>query len=668
MSPYRQRPVTSTSLRALLEAVPEAMLLADKTGRIVLANDQTAKQFGYQRRELLAWKAENLIVRRLRHEYRRHLRDCFANPRKKSLHSGMTLFGLRKSGAQFPIEISLRRVNARPGVMVVLAIRDVTDHVRADEVLREARDRLDERIKERTSELHYANRKLQREILARRRSEEHLRFIRDIVKSSDVAIIGRKLDGTVLSWNPAARRMFGYSAKEMIGRSILTIVPPERLAQSRKLMAAIQRGERLEHIEVAARRKDGKRVPMVVTVSPVWNAEGKLVGASVIARDITQRKRADARIRYERDRAERYLEIAEVVILVLDRRGRITLLNRKGCQVLGSGKSECDLLHRNWFTGNVPRRARRAMKEAFQQLVSGKVKGPQYHESPVMTKFGEERLIAWHCSALKDESGQIIGTLSSGEDVTERRAAEEALRQLPGRLLHARDEERRRIARELHDSTAQRLALLITQLGRAQRLGAQSNGDKNRLLREARAAAGQALREVRSLSYLLHPPLLEEMGLASALRVYVGSLQKQDGIRIDLDIPRRLERYSRNIELSAFRIVQEALGNVLRHSRSARARVQLTREPDALVVKVIDHGRGFARGAAGPSGAAPHRIGMGLAGMRERANLVNGRLVIRSGKAGTTVTAVIPVSGKTREEENTHTLRRRSRRSPARHS
>jgi PAS domain S-box-containing protein len=665
MSPDRENPQKTTPLRPLLEAAPESVLLVDKSGHIIMANAQAAKRFGYRGKELPGRKAEDLIAHQLRGKYRRILRGSFAHPRKNS--ALMPLVGRRKNGEEFPIELSLGAAAAGRGSLAVLVICDVTDRNRMEEELREARETLGKRIKERTRELLQANRELQREILARRRSEEHLRFIRDIVRSSDVAIIGRKLDGTVLSWNPAARHMFGYSAKEMIGRSILTIVPPERLAQSRKLMAAIRRGERLEHIEAAARRKDGKRIPMVVTVSPVWNAEGKLVGASVIARDITQRKRADARIRYERDRAERYLEIAEVIILVLDRRGRITLLNRKGCQALGSGQRECELLHRNWFTGNVPRRARRAMKEAFQQLVSGNVKGPQYHESPVMTKFGEERLIAWHCSALKDESGQIIGTLNSGEDVTERREAEEALRQLPGRLLKARDEERRRIARELHDSTAQRLALLITQLGRAQRLGAQSNGDKNRLLREARTAAGQALREVRSLSYLLHPPLLEEMGLAPALRVFVGGLQKHNATRIDLDIPPRLERYPRNIELCAFRVVQEALTNVLRHSQSPRARVQLMREPRALVVKVIDHGRGLSRGVARPFRGDHRHIGIGLAGMRERVNQVKGRLAIRSGKAGTTVTAVIPVPGKTREED-THTLRRRSRRSPARHS
>ncbi len=666
MSPDRENSLGGIPLRALIEAAPESVLLVDKSGRILLANAWAVGAFGYSRRELAGRKAGDLIVPKFRGKYRRTLRGSFARARQR-LEKHIPLFGRRKNGKEFPIELSLDVVSLGRDTLGILVICDVTERARMEEELRKAHDKLSERVRDRTRELSQANRKLQREALAHRRRDEALLFMRDIVRSSDVAIIGRKLDGTVVSWNPAARRMFGYSAKEMIGRSILTLVPPERLAQSRKLMAAVRRGQRLQHIEAEAMRKDGTRIPFVVTVSPVRNEEGKLVGASVIARDIIQRKRADARIRYERDRAQRYLDIAEVIILVLDRRGRIVLLNRKGCEVLGWGQDECRLLHRDWFSNCVPRVYRRQARENFRRRLSQEPAGPRHYESPVLTRSGQERLIAWHSRVLRDEDGRAIGKLISGEDVTERRAAEEALRQFPGRLLQVRDEERRRIARELHDSTAQRLAFLITQLGRAQRLGAQANGNAARLLREARAAAGQALREVRSLAYLLHPPLLEEMGLVSALRVYIAGLQKHNKMQIDLDIAARLDRFPRNIELCAFRIVQEALSNALRHSRSRSARVQLVREPGSLVVKVIDRGRGLPRVDGGQSQVMGRRVGLGLAGMRERVSLVDGRLEIRSGKSGTTVTAVIPVSGKIREDD-THTLRRRPRRSPARHS
>ena len=158
-------------------------------------------------------------------------------------------------------------------------------------------------------------------------------------------------------------------------------------------------------------RKDGMRFPFVVTVSPVRNEEGKLVGASVIARDIARRKRADARIRYERDRAQRYLDIAEVIILVLDRRGRINLLNRKGCEVLGLGKDECELLQRDWFSTCVPRFCRRRARETFQRRLSQELEGPWHYEYPVLTRSGQERLIAWHSRVLRDEQGRAIGKL-----------------------------------------------------------------------------------------------------------------------------------------------------------------------------------------------------------------------------------------------------------------
>jgi PAS domain S-box-containing protein len=645
MSSALENPLATNSLSTLLEAAPESVLLLDPSGRILMANAWAVESFGYSKKELIGRKVEDLLLPTSRGTYRRTLRGSFAHPGRKS-EKHIPLVGRRKNGKQFPIELSLDAVKTGRDALGVLVICDVTERTQLEEELRATRDKLEERIRERTSELSLANRKLQREIHAHKQTEQNLRFMRDIIKSSDVAIIGRQLDGTIVSWNPAARRMYGYSAREMIGRSILTVVPPERLAQSRKLMASIRRGERLEHIEVESVKKNGERFPSVVTVSPVWNEQGKLIGASVIARDVTRRKRADAQIRYERDRAQRFLDIADVIILVLDRRGRVVQLNRKGCEVLGCREDKCDLLGRDWFSTCVPRAHRRRERETFLWRLSRESGGPRHYEHPVLTQSGQERLIAWHSIVLRDEDGRATGKLISGEDITERRAAEQALRQLTGRMLQVRDEERRSIARELHDSTAQRLALLMTQLGRAQRLGGEANGNRSGLLREARAVAGQALREVRTLAYLLHPPLLEEMGLVSALRVYIAGLQKNNKMRIGLDLPARLERLPRIIELSAFRIVQEALTNALRHASSPSARVKLLREGDSLVVRVIDHGRGLAKRASRVAGNGHRHVGMGLAGMRERVNLVNGRLDIRSGKSGTTVTAVIPVRGK----------------------
>jgi PAS domain S-box-containing protein len=664
--PEAENPLAGLPLAALVEAAPESVLLVDKAGRILLANEWAVGSFGFSKRELAGRNAGDLLVRKSRGKYRSVLHESFAHSHQKS-EKHIPLIGLRRSGQEFPVEFSLDVVNLGGAELGILVICDVSERSQIEQQLQEAHEKLRERIRERTRALSLANRKLQREVVARRRREEDLLYLRDIVRSSDVAIIGRKLDGTVVSWNPAARRLSGYSAKEIIGKSILTIVAPERIADARKLMAKVRRGERLEHVEGEMMTKGGKRIPIVVTVSPVRNAERKLIGASVIMRDITRRKQFDAQLRYERDRAEKYLEIAEVIILVVDRRARILLMNPKGCEVLGCRHGE--LLHRDWFSTCVPRRVRSSCRKAFQKVISGKMTGPVYYEGWVVTRPGEERLIGWRHAPLTDESGNIIGTISSGEDITDRRRAEEAIRNLSGRLLQVRDEERRHIARELHDSTAQRLALLITQLGRAQRLGQRGNGNYTHLLSEARGMASQALREVRSLSYLLHPPLLEEMGLASALRVYVAGLQKHNATHIHLDIPSSVERFPRNIELCAFRIVQEALTNVLRHSHSRTARIQLLREPGSLIVKVVDHGRGLPRGNGAVPGANGHYAGIGLAGMRERVNQVDGSFDIRSGKSGTTVTAMIPVPRKAREErqENTCTLRGRSRRSAARH-
>lgn len=159
------------------------------------------------------------------------------------------------------------------------------------------------------------------------------------------------------------------------------------------------------------------------------------------------------------EEAQRYLDIAEVILLVLDLEARITLINRKGCSTLGW--EERDLLGRDWIDTCLPAEIRDTLRKSYHDLLGGDF---SYIENPILTKSGEVRLIAWRNTLLRDEEGRVIGTLSSGEDITERKRSEEELRKLSGELLRLQDEERRRISRDLHDSTGQNLVALATML------------------------------------------------------------------------------------------------------------------------------------------------------------------------------------------------------------
>jgi two-component system, NarL family, sensor kinase len=229
--------------------------------------------------------------------------------------------------------------------------------------------------------------------------------------------------------------------------------------------------------------------------------------------------------------------------------------------------------------------------------------------------------------------GTLVGVFAFYHDVSQRKGAELAFHQLSARLLELQDEERRRIARELHDTTAQSLYALTINLTRVQEFIAKDRSDLQAIISDSLYLAEQSAKELRTLSYLLHPPLLDDIGLVSAISWYSRGFSERSGIHVDLDIPLDLERLPRVLEIALFRIIQEALTNVHRHSGSPRAAIRLTADAERIVLEVSDQGVGFTH----PPGQAAAKLGVGLAGMRERIHQLGGQFEIVSGCHGTTV-------------------------------
>jgi signal transduction histidine kinase len=215
------------------------------------------------------------------------------------------------------------------------------------------------------------------------------------------------------------------------------------------------------------------------------------------------------------------------------------------------------------------------------------------------------------------------------------------LRRLSLRLLQTQDQERRRIARELHDGIGQYLASLKMNLDHLQRC----NGSEERtnLLSECLEAVKRSTSEARTLSYLLHPPLLDEMGFESAARWYVDGFGQRSGIQTKLDLPPELERLPEIVELTLFRILQESLTNVHRHSGSTAVEIQLRVDAEKVTLIVIDFGKGMPAEALRKFRGNGTNMGVGLSGMRERLADLDGQLDIRSDGGGTTVLATIPL-------------------------
>ena len=230
------------------------------------------------------------------------------------------------------------------------------------------------------------------------------------------------------------------------------------------------------------------------------------------------------------------------------------------------------------------------------------------------------------------------------ENISQRKQTEDALHELSGQLLRSQDEERRRIARELHDTTAQALTALLMNLGLVQESTPGINDKARQLLAGAAALAEQCARELRTLSYLLHPPILDELGLVGAMRDYVDGFAHRSGLQIDLELPPDTEPLPREIELALFRVVQEALTNVRRHSGSRTASIRLARTPTQFRLEIKDQGQGIAAAARAPAGGSLSGTpGVGVASMRERMRLLGGRLEIESDAHGTCVVAFAPV-------------------------
>jgi PAS domain S-box-containing protein len=262
------------------------------------------------------------------------------------------------------------------------------------------------------------------------------------------------------------------------------------------------------------------------------------------------------------------------------------------------------------------------------------------------TRNGDRLIVGARWTTLRDKNQQFAGWLEICTDITARKQAEEAARRLSGRILSLQDDERRRIARELHDSLGQYLAALKMNIDVLAGGGTSSNGSRENLstvLHSSSQLLDRAIAETRTISHLLHPPLLDEVGLLSALYWFVEGFSKRSGIQANVDVPSQYERLPQETEIALFRVVQEALTNVHRHSGSEKVDISLRVAEMTVWLEVKDYGCGISEDRLARVRDENAQVGVGLAGMRERVHQLGGSMDLSSNAEGTHIVVTIPI-------------------------
>lgn len=488
------------------------------------------------------------------------------------------------------------------------------------------------------------------------RAEQAARMAEEMIQSfmdySPSAVFMKDEQGRYVFVNQAFEHELNITAKEVLGRTTPELwFPKETLQRLLEADRTVLRENRPVFSVGSIPSRDGTIHEWASTKFPFRDSAGnRFVGG--ISTDVSHQKRFEEALR----RNAALLDMVHDAIIVRDLSGVVTFWNRGAEEMYGWTSAEatgkvCHSLLKTEF----PRPLPELLAETFR---TGRWRGEVVHT----TKDGRRMVCASRWALHRDPGGTPDGVLQLNTDTTNRRMAEEALQranetlhaeivqraraekslhELSARLLRLQDEERRKIARDLHDSTSQLLSGIAMKLALiSQAIDKEGSAKIRQLICQTQSLADQASREIRDLSHLLHPPNLDLVGLCGAVEAHVEQFTETTGIRVRLDVPDNMQRLPPEAELALFRIVQESLTNVQRHSGSKTAKLGIWFETGQIYLEVKDSGRG-------PRPRSRDReadSGIGIAGMRERLGQLGGSLKVSSTSRGTTILATLPLN------------------------
>jgi PAS domain S-box-containing protein len=495
-----------------------------------------------------------------------------------------------------------------------------------------------------------------------RQGEERTRFS---LEAADVGTWEWDVQEGTVHWSGNMEAVHGQAPGSFTGTfdSFLeNVFAEDRPAVTQQIEAAFS-GSGKYQIEYRNYRADGSLGRMQANGQVVFDDSGKPLRMFGICANITERKLAEEAVKASESRLSAAFGQTYSFLVLLELDGTILEANRAALEAAGSTREQV-VGRKFWepWWAPLPDEVE-ILKEGITKAAQGQlVRG----ECWFCLADGTRRFADRSLSPVYDEKGKVVMIVASGLDLTEQKELRDKLeervwkrtreleeknkallehsgtvRELTAKLLHAQDEERRRLARELHDSAGQMLAALQMNLVPMELQAQQTNPDFCKALRQSIDIVDELSKELRTVSYLLHPPLLDEAGLSSALRWYVEGFSERSKIAVQLELPPGLGRLPQEMEMTIFRLVQESLTNIHRHSGSQKATIHLQRSAEEIAVEIRDEGKGMP--GLNQDGSAT-RSGVGIQGMRERVRQLGGQFEIQSDQSGTTVITRLPLS------------------------
>jgi len=471
------------------------------------------------------------------------------------------------------------------------------------------------------------------------------------VDNLHVGIISCDPEGRIIFANQAVLNMFSAHKEEALGKFVYDLgftrfgEDGKLLSDSeRPIQSAIRRAQPLLNQVLGFRRPDGTDIVWtIMDTVPEHDASGKLIRFLISLTNITEQRRATEALRESEERFRTLVRDLHVGVILHNPDASIQFANKAALAMVDLSSDQVTG-HKVADLGFIP------------VDLNGRVVPYEKLPAPtvIRTKLPVRNLImGWRRPATGEiiwifgnavpqfaPDGSVLRVISAFSDITEMKNAERSIHQLSTELLRLQDDERRRIGRELHDGMAQTVLAINLSLAQVRQSAQPLSDTSKRALDKARELLQQMSREIRTLSYLLHPPLLDDLGLVTALKEYVNGFSERSGIETSLELQPRFRRLPQIVETAFFRITQESLSNIQRHAGSKTAKVTLRDEPDFIVLEITDYGRGISTPENGHS-SRPTRLGVGIPGMRERMAQLGGYLEIESNSNGTTVRARI---------------------------